>query len=190
MKMKCALKLISVLTVLLTTSILTASCQSPIPRQQVIGMSMPSVTGESLDGQVVTLPQLDSGRPAVVLVGFKQRAQFDADRWLFGLLQAETPAVLWELPTIPGIFGGMASSWIDNGMRGGIPQEDWGAVVTLYGDDADRMKSFTGTEDGNNIRVMLLDASGQVRWIHDRGYSAGKMLELDRLVRSIVSGRE
>lgn len=185
--MKRSLKLVSALVILLMTSILMASCQSPIPRQQVVGLSMPSVTGESLDGQSVSLPKLDSGRPAVVLVGYKQRAQFDADRWLFGLLQAETPAALWELPTIPGIFGGMASSWIDNGMRGGIPQEDWGAVVTLYGDDADCMKSFTGTEDGHNIRVLLVDASGQVRWIHDRGYSAGKMLELDRLVRSFGS---
>ncbi|MCP4092231.1 MAG: hypothetical protein GY747_02190 [Planctomycetes bacterium] len=184
--MKHRLKLVALILLPLTTSILLASCQSPTPRQDVVGLMMPEVTGESLQGKNVSLPQYDSGRPAVILIGYKQRAQFDADRWLFGLLQAETPVALWELPTIPGIFGGMASGWIDNGMRGGIPQEDWGAVVTLYGDDADRMKDFTGTEDGHNIRVMLLDANGQVQWMHDRGYSAGKMLELDRRARSLI----
>jgi len=152
-------------------------------------MAFPVVTGESLEGEPITIPQADNGRPTIVLVGYEQRAQFDADRWLFGLLQADTPANLWELPTIPGIFGGMASGFIDNGMRGGIPQEDWGSVVTLYGEDAQRMKDFTGTEDGNNIRVMLVDGNGIVRWFHDRGYSAGKMLELDRLTRSLSSDK-
>ena len=187
--MKRRFNLVALVLITLLTSIFMASCQSPIPRQDVVGRMMPDVVGESLDGQVVSLPQRDRGRPAEVLVGYKQRAQFDADRWLFGLLQAETPVELWELPTIPGIFGGLASSWIDNGMRGGIPKEDWGVVVTLYGDDADRMKDFTGTEDGHNIRVMLIDSRGQVQWSHDRGYSAGKMLELDRLVRSMVENR-
>jgi len=34
------------------------------------------------------------------------------------------------------------------------------------------------------MRVLALDAQGVVRWCHDRGFSAGKLLELDALVRS------
>jgi hypothetical protein len=187
--MKTLLHLSSAAILLLVVSMLLGSCQSSTPRQDVMGMAFPVVTGESLEGESITIPRADNGLPTIVLVGYEQRAQFDADRWLFGLLQAQTPANLWELPTIPGIFGGMASGFIDNGMRGGIPQEDWGSVVTLYGEDAKRMQAFTGTEDGNNIRVMLVDGSGQVRWFHDRGYSAGKMLELDRLARSLSSDK-
>jgi hypothetical protein len=68
-------------------------------------------------------------------------------------------------------------------MRKGIPFEDWAVVVTLYGDDAEYVKEFTGNTGGNNIRVALLDQTGKVLWFHDRGYSAGKLLELDRFVR-------
>lgn len=170
------------LILLLATAV---SCAGKVPRQEVLGMTMPTVTGETLEGIEVTLPDASDPRPTVVLVGYVQRAQFDADRWLFGLLQAKTPARLYELPTIPGIFGGMAKGFIDGGMRSGIPSEDWSAVVTLYGDDAKRMKAFTGNEEGQNIRVMLLDRDGRVTWFHDRGYSAGKMLELDTAVREM-----
>jgi outer membrane protein assembly factor BamB len=69
-------------------------------------------------------------------------------------------------------------------MRAGIPHEDWGTVVTLYGAAANALSEFTGTENSQNMRVLALDAQGVVRWSHDRGYSAGKLLELDALVNS------
>lgn len=161
-----------------------ASCQSTIPNQDVVGLTFPTVTGENLDGEEVTIPDLGDPRPTVLLIGYLQNAQFDADRWLLGLLQAETPVRLLEVPTIPGLFlKTFLANTIDNGMRKGIPFEDWAVVVTLYGEEAETVKAFTGNTGGNNIRVALLDRDGKVLWFHDRGYSAGKMLELDRFVR-------
>ncbi len=81
---------------------------------------------------------------------------------------------------------GMAAGWIDDGMRGGIPPQDWASVVTLYGDDAERLAAFTGTELPNNTRVLLVDGAGRVRWFHDRGYGASLLLELDAAARALA----
>ncbi|HEU4703670.1 MAG TPA: hypothetical protein VFS37_14400, partial [Conexibacter sp.] len=68
------------------------------------------------------------------------------------------------------------------GMRSGIPSEDWASVVTVYNSDAERLVQFTGNASPRNIRVLLLDAAGRVLWFHDRGFSAGKLIELQRAV--------
>ena len=172
----------------LSLILICTSCQSTIPNQNVVGSIFPSVVGENLEGHAISIPDHRAPRPTVLLIGYLQDAQFDADRWLLGLLQAETPVRLLEVPTIPGLFMEiLLANTIDNGMRTGIPFEDWAVVDTLYGDDAERVKSFTGNTGGNNIRVVLLDETGTVVWFHDRGYSAGKLLELDQLIRNEFS---
>lgn len=166
---------------------LLTGCSSPLSNRDPAGLRLPELSGKSLDGRAVRLPADVAGEPAVLLVGYEQAAQFDADRWLFGLLQAGTPVRMLEVPTIPGLFAGAFKNRIDSGMRSGIPHEDWGSVVTLYGGAAAELERFTGNDGGNNMRVLLLDADGTVRWFHDRGFSAGKLLELDRLARELVA---
>ena len=161
------------------------ACSSSVPNRDPTGRPFPTVTGRSLAGEQLALPAAWAGAPAVVLVGYVQDAQFDLDRWLLGLLQLATPVARYELPTIPGLLPGLAAGWIDDGMRSGIPREDWGAVVTVY-DDADPIVALTGNERPRNGRVLLLDADGVVRWFHDRGFSAGKAVELDRLARELA----
>lgn len=161
------------------------SCGSPAVSPDPVGEPFPSVTGTSLDGTETTLPADLAGAPAVLLIGFEMESQFDIDRWILGLVQAETPVELLELPTIPGMFPGLFAGTIDDGMRGGIPSEDWGSVVTLYRSDASKVAGFTGKGD-RNARVLLLDAGGEVVWFHDRGYSAAHVLELDAAARELA----
>jgi len=161
-----------------------AACSGPRLVSDPLGQRLPALTGENLAGETLTLPDDLAGRPAVLLVGFEQKAQFDADRWLFGLLQSGTPARLLEVPTIPGLFGRAFGGMIDGGMRSGIPEEDWPSVVTLYGADAQRLEDFTNGDGGRNMHVLAIDPDGFVRWHHARGFSAGALLELDTLVRS------
>lgn len=156
------------------------ACQSSIPNRDPVGEVFPAVVGESLDQKEMRLPEALAGKPAVVLLGYAQDAQFDADRWLYGLLQAELPVSILEVPTLPGIFPSLFSGKIDSGMRSGIPSEDWAVVVTVYNDDAERLVEFTGNTSPRNIRVLLLDAQGRVLWFHDRGFSAGKLIELQK----------
>lgn len=165
---------------------LVTGCRSRVENRDPSSEAFPAVEGESLDGEAVALPP--RGEIAVLLVGYEQDAQFDADRWLFGLLQAETPARVVEVPTLVGRMPRLFAGKIDAGMRSGIPSEDWSSVVTLYGEDAERVRAFTGNEGGRNMRVLLVDGDGRVRWFHDRGFSAGKLLELDRAARALESG--
>lgn len=168
----------------LCSAALLSACSAPDLHSDPLGQRLVELEGESLAGETLRLPADLAGTPAVLLVGYEQEAQFDADRWLFGLLQSRTPARLLEIPTIPGFFGSLLGGTIDEGMRTGIPEEDWPAVVTLYGESAQRMAQFTGKESGRNMHVLVLDADGVVRWHHARGFSASKLLELDTLVRS------
>tara|TARA_R110002072_G_scaffold10569_34_gene49267 strand:+ start:687 stop:1262 length:576 start_codon:yes stop_codon:yes gene_type:complete len=161
------------------------SCNSTIPRRDPMGETFPAVQGESLEGQEVKLPDHVLGAPAVLLIGYKQNTQFDLDRWILGLMQAQTSVRILEIPTIPGLVPGMIAGTIDDGMRSGIPLEDWAAVVTLYGENATRVSKWTGTEDGLNGRIVLLNAAGEVVWFHDRGYSAAHLLALDAFVRQL-----
>jgi hypothetical protein len=167
---------------LLAGALLLAACSSPVANRDPVGELFPKVQGESLSGAVVNLPP---EQPAILLIGYLQKAQFDADRWLYGLLSAQPQVQIFEVPTIPGLFPSLLQDRIDEGMRAGIPNEDWASVVTVYGQAAKPVAAFTGTSNGQNIRVLLLDASGQVRWFHDRGFSASKLIELEAAIASL-----
>ena len=162
-------------------------CGSTTPRRDPTGERLPAVSARTLNETAMRLPQDLHGGVAVLLVGYEQDAQFDADRWLFGLLQSETPARVLEVPTIGSRIASVFAGTIDSGMRAGIPSEDWGTVATVYGEGARRLGAFTGTEGGSNMRVLLLDSDGVIRWFHDRGFSAGKLRELDQRARALVA---
>lgn len=167
--------------------LLFSSCASTnIPRRDPVGQIFPNVAGTSLAGKEYGLPRDFQGRPVLALVGYEQNAQFDIDRWLMGLQMYDTPITVYELPAAKGMVPRMISGKIDNGMRSGIPREDWPAVVTLYGKSADRLVYFTGNQDSLNSRVMLLDRNGKIVWFHDRGFSASKMEELDAAARRLT----
>ncbi len=152
-------------------------CSSTQPRRDPTGEVFPSVVGTSLDGEEVSIPSAFAGAPVVLLVGYKQDSQFDLDRWLLGLTEAKVDVALYEIPTIPGLAPRIFSGMIDGGMRKGIPSEDWGSVITVYGDGSDIVE-FTGNETPMPGRILLLDATGRVVFFHDRGYSVGSLNRL------------
>ncbi len=161
-----------------------AGCSSTIENRNPVGDLFPTVSGSSLEKKPVTIPADLRGQPAVLLIGYKQRTQFDIDRWLMGFLQAGIEQPILEIPTIPGLVPSLASDWIDDGMRSGIPKEDWSIVVTLYGSAAKPVVELTGNENGQNARVIVLDPAGKIAWFDDTGYSARKALEIEKLLNS------
>lgn len=155
----------------------TTSCSTTWPRRDPTGERFPQVTGTSLAGEDVTFPDVGRGAPLLLLIGYEQDTQFDLDRWIQALDTAGVQVRAFELPTLPGMVPRLLSGVIDGGMRRGIPQEDWLAVVTLYGDAA-KVAAFTGNEDGLPGRIVLLDGEGEVVFFHDRGYSLGTLKRL------------
>ena len=161
---------------MLSLLFLTA-CSTQYPNQQPVGKQFPSITGQSLEQQQFRIPQDFSGRSILLLIGYKQDSQFDIDRWLIGLDMTQTRIDAIELPTIQGMFPRMFKSQIDNGMRAGIPKELWKGVITVY-QDGDRVQAFTGNQNPNNARVVLLDGQGRIIYFYDRGFSVDALNEL------------
>ncbi len=170
--------------------LLGSGCQmstKAIQNQSPVGKVLPQIQGETLSGSATQLPGKFAGEPAVLLIGYLQSSQFDIDRWTYGLIATETPAKIAEVPAIPGLVPSLFSGWIDDGMRSGIPEEDWPAVITAYGSSGQRLANFTGTTGGRNARVLLLDKDGVVRWFWDQGFSAARLLELQKTAQALAA---
>lgn len=165
---------------------LTRGCAPKFDNRNPTGETFPTVVGQSLEKETTEMPAAFAGEPVILLIGYKQSSQFDIDRWLLGLLQAEAPVRIVEIPTIPGLVPTVVSGWIDDGMRSGIPQEDWGAVVTLYGDAAKPVAQLTGNRQGRRTRVIVLDSAGRIVWFDDTGYSARKAIEVTEIVTGLL----
>jgi hypothetical protein len=154
-----------------------SGCSTQYKNQTVTGKSFPSVTGQSLEKDTVNIPGDFNKEFTLLLIGYKQNSQFDIDRWLIGLDMTETKVDAYEIPTIQGLFPRMFSTVIDNGMRKGIPKELWKGVITVY-DDGEKVQAFTGNEDPNNTRVILLNKKGIVLYFYDDGFSVSALNKL------------
>jgi hypothetical protein len=157
-------------------------CSTQYANQTVTGQPFPAVSGESLEKQKVNIPSDFTGEYTLLLVGYKQDSQFDIDRWLIGLDMTETRVDVYEIPTIQGLFPRMFSTVIDNGMRAGIPKPLWKGVITVY-KDGETIQRFTGNENANNARVVLLDKKGLILYFYDEGFSVSAL----NAVRNILA---
>ena len=156
---------------------LLAACSTTYPNQSVQGQTFPSITGQTLEKNELNIPADFNQETVLLLIGYKQNSQFDIDRWLIGLDMTNTLVDVYELPTIQGMFPRMFSTVIDNGMRKGIPKELWKGVVTVY-KDGDKVQEFTGNENGNNARVVLLNKGGAGLYFYDEGFSVSALNNL------------
>jgi len=146
-------------------------CGSTIPNRSPIGELFPSVRGKTLDGQQTMIPEIFKGKKVILVLAYKMDTQFDVDRWGIGLFTSHLSLPpIYEIPTIPGLIPSLFEGSIDEGMKKGIPKESWKDVITIYGGDGGKLTEWTGTENPNNARVILLDEEGRVLWFHDRGY--------------------
>jgi hypothetical protein len=166
------------ITFLLT---LLAACSAQYPNQQITGKQFPTISGESLAQQQVTIPSDFTAEKTLLLIGYKQDSQFDIDRWLIGLDMSGVVIPTYELPTIAGMAPRMFSTFIDNGMRKGIPKELWGGVITIY-QDGETVQKFTGNQNPNNTRVVLINNSGEVLYFYDRGFSVAALNKLKAII--------
>lgn len=168
---------------LLVITLLLSGCSTIYPNKNVQGMLVPSMTGETLEQKTITLPAVFDAPLTLLLVGYKQDSQFDIDRWLVSLDITETEITAYEIPAIQGMFPRMFSTLINDGMRAGIPKELWGGVITLYA-DGEVLQKFTGNENPNNARVLLINNQGKILYFYDRGFSVNALNDVRMLIKS------
>lgn len=170
---------------LLPLVIFLTACSQTVPGiKDLTNTPFPQVHGTSLEEESITIPDAYSGKPALLLVGYKQRAQFDIDRWILGVLQAGINVQIVELPTIAGMMPRVIQDYINRGMRSGIPDSDWGAVVTVY-EDAQKIINVLGNERPQNCYAVLVDKNGMIVWSSNKGYSASQVLELKTITGNL-----
>ena len=166
---------------LIATTVAVSSCSTTYPRRNPTGERFPTVRSATLDQNDLVIPDDLAGKAALLFIGYEMDSQFDIDRWLLGFSQLQIEIPVYELPTIPGMIPGMFANVINDGMRSGIPMEDWAIVATIY-DDGEKVTRFTGNETPLPARVVLLDGEGQVAFFHDRGYSTKTLLRLQQTI--------
>jgi hypothetical protein len=164
--------------------LLTTACSTKYTNQTVIGLPFPTVSGQNLEQNSVNIPEDFKGNVTLLLIGYKQNSQFDIDRWLIGLDMTQTEVDVYEIPTIQGLFPEMFSTVIDNGMRAGIPKSLWKGVVTVY-EDGNKVQAFTGNENPNNTRVVLLNKEGVILYFYDKGFSVSALNQVRDLLTNI-----
>ncbi len=163
---------------LLILAALITGCSTTHPQRNPMGERFPTVAASDLNERPVTLPDAFVGGPVLVLVGYKQNTQFDIDRWLLALTQAKVDVKAIEVPTIPGMLPGLYANQIDKGMRSGIPSSLYDIVITVYGDEADKIAKFTGNANALPARALLLDRGGKVVFLHDEGFSVDALMKM------------
>lgn len=164
--------------------LLTVGCSTNYSNQSLTGQAFPSVSGETLEQKTVNIPEDFKGKTTLLLIGYKQDSQFDIDRWLIGLDMTNTKVDVYEIPTIQGLFPRMFSTMINNGMRAGIPKSLWKGVITVY-QDGEKVQAYTGNENPNNARVVLLNEKGIVLYMYDDGFSVEALNQVRRLLAKI-----
>ncbi len=170
---------------LVLSMLLVAGCGRTVAAPESMQNSrFPTVQGESLTKEPITLPDRYLGKPTLILVGYLQKAQFDIDRWILGVLQADVPVQIVEVPTIAGMMPEMVQGFINDGMRSGIPKSDWASVVTVYG-DAPKIIAAIGNERPQSAHAILLDSTGRIVWSSNIGYSASQVLDLKKIVQGL-----
>jgi hypothetical protein len=126
-----------------------------------------------------------AGKPAVLLVAYRREAQEDVDRWLKFFTSDWPEVACYEVPTIAGVIW-RPLAWIDSGMRGGVPENNWPSVVTLYGGNATRLRDSLGDLGSPWACVAALDANGAVGWFNAEGYSDERARELSDVLRRLT----
>ncbi len=162
---------------------LLSSCYSVQKQEIQTGEIFPSVIANSLSGKIYSVPDSFNGEWTLLLIAYEQKTQFEVDRWVYGLLDANLGLKFYELPTIAGLVPSILEETINNGMKVGIPKPDWDLVLTVY-KDAPKIIKKLGNKRPNNVYAVLLNPSGKIVWIHNEGYSPRLIFSIKEIISS------
>ena len=159
----------------------------PLFAQDVfLNKPFPKIEGISLSGDKVTFPDVLVGKPSVLAVAFRQKAQKCINTWADELLLKygiDKSINYYEIPMLGGQYT-MARNWIDGGMRGGVPKPLHDYTVTYYGPLRSYFKSLDISSKGD-CYMYVLNSEGIVVDRHN-GYSTEKGLtEMFNLIDSL-----
>jgi hypothetical protein len=126
----------------------------------------PTVKGSNLAGKEFVLPDEIEAQYAIFMIAFQQYHQIDVNTWIpvvRDLSQDNDRLAYYELPTITRL-NPAARSFIDSGMRGGIPDPIARATtITLYLDKSS-FREVLNISNDEAIVILLVDREGEIYW--------------------------
>ncbi|MFW9965607.1 MAG: hypothetical protein ACFFEA_00500 [Candidatus Thorarchaeota archaeon] len=139
-------------------------------------MQFPSVSGNDLLRNKVSLPEDLKARFNILIVAFQQWHQGLVNSWvpfLNHMIERYPDFDYYELPTIREM-NWLSRSIIDNGMRAGIPSRDARRrTITLY-IDKEPFKKKLEIPDESDIHLFLVTNEGEILWTESGAISEQK----------------
>lgn len=120
----------------------------------------PAIAATSLDGRRWHLPD-DLDRTSVVILAFQRWQQAEVDGWIDGLEAMDCPYPIFEVPTI-GRGYRWARSFIDGGMRAGIPDPVVRARTLTTYTSVSRVLGALGLSSDGHVIATLVTPAGEV----------------------------
>ena len=121
--------------------------------------AFPRVSGETLEGKTILLPDAIKGTSTLLIVSFSRAAAAQTRAWGEKLKQQQ-PALsryqVLELEDVPRLFRGFVKS----GIRKSIPDAQSHFVLLFEGQDS--LKKFVNYQESDDAYVLLLDTNGNV----------------------------
>jgi len=146
--------------------------------------TFPQMEGIDLLGETRNVPSTFAGNLNIVAVAFERDQQKDVNTWIDvaeNIMKDHNDIKFYELPVIYEV-NGMYRTWINNGMRSGIPSEEARErTITVY---TDREK-FTSMMDmsTDEISVLLLDGNGKMLWRRNGAATEQTISELKTAIK-------
>ena len=155
--------------------------------QQVQAQKFPVIKAETLSQKKVIFPDITEGKIALILIAFKRQTQGQVDSWLDPFIEEfgdNKQVTFYEIPMISNNWKWM-SSWIDSGMRSGVPDYKHDHVATYYGPLSEYFE-YLNIQDKRLCYVFLLDEEGNIIWKNQDAATPDSYNELSQFVRKKI----
>jgi hypothetical protein len=140
-------------------------------------LSFPAISGQSLAGDTLNLPEDFMGNTNLVLAPFDEAQQVTAQSWLPLARELGSRAAGFRAYNVP-VFPAMAAPMrviIRTGMNLSIPDADLrDATITVFLDDRDAFLAALNIPNTEAMPVFLLDGKGRVLWRGAGEYTAAQ----------------
>jgi len=172
---------------LAAVAVVSAAPERPGTPPLAVGARLPALKGDLLSGKPGVLPDLAAGHTALITLGFTYDSRSQVEAWAtkFRSRYGSRPDVtLFEVPMM-GSAARLGRWFIDSGMRKNTPPALHDYVMTVYGSNDD-WKARVGFSARDDAYLVLIDATGVVRWLAHGPVGDSRLEQLFALVDSLV----